>query len=82
MKKYKDSWCRPVTTREGTRIAGGAARNYLLGLYANGIDDVINRASAAAARSVLDDMRSKLDVDLLLTRATRASKSDLAKMED
>ena len=82
MKRYKDSWCKPIVTRTGQPIAGGAARNYLIGLYPNGIDDVIERAGKAAVRIAFDDMRSKLDVDRMVGKATRALEQEESEIED
>ncbi|MDN7742092.1 hypothetical protein [Burkholderia gladioli] len=51
-KQYKDSFCRPIVTDKGTKIAGGSARNYRIAQFDDGIDEIIEMASAAAARTV------------------------------
>lgn len=46
-----DSWCKPIFSKNGTRVSGGAARN--VRIAASGgmdriIDDVAREAAAAA----------------------------------
>ncbi|PRE06059.1 hypothetical protein [Burkholderia multivorans] len=58
-KKYKDSFCRPIVTNEGTKLAGGAARNYRIGQFEDGLDEIIAEAIQSVHERLFDRMTEK-----------------------
>lgn len=58
-KKYKDSFCRPIVTDEGTKLAGGAARNYRIGQFEDGLDEIIAEAIQSVHERLFDRMADK-----------------------
>ena len=49
----KDLWCKPILSRNGNRVSGGAARNVRIS-QAGGMDKIITDAAADAARLALE----------------------------
>ncbi|EDT03475.1 hypothetical protein BamIOP4010DRAFT_3004 [Burkholderia ambifaria IOP40-10] len=58
-KKYKDSFCRPIVTDQGTKLAGGAARNYRIGQFEDGLDEIIAEAIQSVHERLFDRMSEK-----------------------
>ncbi|KAA0080894.1 hypothetical protein CIW54_22775 [Paraburkholderia sp. T12-10] len=68
-KKYKDSFCRPIVTSYGQRLAGGAARNYRIGQFDDGLDEII----ADAISAVHVKLESKVAAKQVIAQAARSS---------
>lgn len=68
-KKYKDSFCQPIVTDYGQRLAGGAARNYLIGQFEDGLDELIGNAISA----VHVELQSKLAAKQAIAHAAHSS---------
>lgn len=50
----RDSWCRPIRAKSGCRVSGGAARNVRIAA-SGGMDVIVQRVAARAAREALDE---------------------------
>jgi len=50
----RDSWCRPIRAKSGSRVSGGAARNVRIAAC-GGMDAIVTRVAAKAAREALDE---------------------------
>lgn len=48
-----DSWCKPIKSKHGNFVSGGAARNVRIAA-SGGMDQIIEEAAKEAAASALD----------------------------
>lgn len=42
----KDSWCGKTTSKNGTPVSGGAARNVRIAAFNGGMDEILTGAAA------------------------------------
>lgn len=48
-----DSWCKPIRSKNGTVVSGGAARNVRIAA-AGGMDTIVEEVAAEAAKAALE----------------------------
>lgn len=48
-----DSWCKPIKSKKGKVVSGGAARNVLIAA-SGGMDKILEEVAKEAAASALD----------------------------
>ncbi|MBV6273235.1 hypothetical protein KVP09_09970 [Alcaligenaceae bacterium CGII-47] len=70
-KKYKDSFCTPAELPDGRVIAGGAARNYRIGQYEHGLDDIIQEVTRDAAERAFARAEALRETTAVLNRVSR-----------
>jgi hypothetical protein len=48
-----DSWCKPIRSKNGTVVSGGAARNVRIAA-AGGMNTIVEEVAAEAAKAALE----------------------------
>lgn len=48
-----DSWCKPIRSKNGTVVSGGAARNVRIAA-AGGMDTIVKEVASEAAKAALE----------------------------
>lgn len=48
-----DSWCKPIRSKNGTVVSGGAARNVRIAA-AGGMDTIVEEVASEAAKAALE----------------------------
>jgi hypothetical protein len=65
-----DSWCKPIRSKNGTVVSGGAARNVRIAA-ACGMDTIVEEVAAEAAKAALE--RSNMAVRKTNIRLVKAA---------